>query len=550
MLFGPTDKLVRFAYTDVLIDNKEAGSFKPCNGYPLMRLLIELIETLKPLWKEVGDDPSRRDEKGRPIRFSLYPQTALIEAAVNLVIHRDYEVNDHAHVIIDEDRIEFVNPGTSPYDEAELLAEKVFRPKYDRNPHLINVVARTELNQRQGGGIARIIGALRENGNIFPNGRPALEIVNDKEQNRFKLVIYRRGEHRSDKVSSLHVPLQRPPRVEHFTGREKELNQLIADLQPGQIVTLTGPGGIGKSALASEAVWSLPPDRFPDGIIFHSFHNQPQAALALENIALAFGEDPKPTAKDGAQRALAGKQALLLLDGAEEADNLAIVLSMAGGCGVLVTSRKRQDATAQRQDIEPLERDEAIELLQAWGKEQASDKIAAGRISELVGGLPLAVRLVGRYLDQTGEAAKEYLVWLETTPIQALAQGEHKGDSVLVLLERSLKQVSQEAKEVLGVVGRLALAGFGVEPIAVALGLEERATRNLLGELVSYGLLLRSEMGYEVSHVLVHTYADKRVAVADEVMGRLVGYYTELAKAESKKGPEGYRRLDTERGIY
>ena len=48
-------------------------------------------------------------------------------------------------------------------------------------------------------------------------------------------------------------PLQRPARATHFTGREAELAQLLDDLQPGRVVTLTGPGGIGKSALAAEA---------------------------------------------------------------------------------------------------------------------------------------------------------------------------------------------------------------------------------------------------------------------------------------------------------
>jgi flagellar biosynthesis GTPase FlhF len=54
-------------------------------------------------------------------------------------------------------------------------------------------------------------------------------------------------------------PLQRPPRAEHFTGREKELAQLRQDLQPGRVVTLCGPGGIGKTALATEAIWKLAP---------------------------------------------------------------------------------------------------------------------------------------------------------------------------------------------------------------------------------------------------------------------------------------------------
>jgi hypothetical protein len=146
-------------------------------------------------------------------------------------------------------------------------------------------------------------------------------------------------------------PLQRPLRAAHFTGRAGDLARLLADLQPGRVVTLCGPGGVGKTALAAEAVWTLapsddPPERFPDGVFFHSLYNQPQAALALEAIARAYGEDPHPTPAAAAQRALAGRCALLILDGAENADDLGAVLAVAGGCGVLVTTRRHGDAPA------------------------------------------------------------------------------------------------------------------------------------------------------------------------------------------------------------
>ena len=55
-------------------------------------------------------------------------------------------------------------------------------------------------------------------------------------------------------LQSSSPPLQRPPRAAHFTNRERELEQLLAALQPGRVVTLCGPGGIGKTALAAEAI--------------------------------------------------------------------------------------------------------------------------------------------------------------------------------------------------------------------------------------------------------------------------------------------------------
>ena len=111
---------------------------------------------------------------------------------------------------------------------------------------------------------------------------------------------------------------------------------------------------------------------FPDGIIFHTFYNQPQAALALEAIARAYGEDPRPTPRDAAQRALSGRTALLILDGTENADDLGTVLGVAGRCGVLITTRRHQDAPADWEDIQPLPNPQAVQLLQAWGGDCAA----------------------------------------------------------------------------------------------------------------------------------------------------------------------------------
>jgi hypothetical protein len=352
------------------------------------------------------------------------------------------------------------------------------------------------------------------------------------------------------KASPSGKPLLRPPPVEHFKDRETELEELLRDLRPGQVVTLCGPGGIGKSALAAEAIWRMapenePPEQFPDGIIWHNFYTEPQSDIALENIARCFGEKPIPSPIAGAKRALAGKQVLLLLDGTEDTDNLPAVLSIRGGCGVLVTSRNRRDALAEWQDIKSLDLGEAVKLLRAWGGEQAADEQVLRRICELAGGLPLAVRIAGHYLKMTGETASEYLEWLEETPLEALDWGRRKFESVPLLLKQSLDRLGESARDALSVTGLLAFFPFSRDVIAEAL--PQIKIKQSLYELISHGLLMPSGNRYQLSHALINTYLRKTHKPSEEVVKRLAAYYNTFAREERTKGLEGYSRLDPER---
>ncbi|MBN1887558.1 MAG: tetratricopeptide repeat protein, partial [Thermoflexales bacterium] len=348
------------------------------------------------------------------------------------------------------------------------------------------------------------------------------------------------------------IPFQRPPRPQHFVDRRAELAQLVADLQPGRVVTLCGPGGIGKTALAAEVIWQMAPgdnlpDCFPHGIVFHTFYSRPEAAIALESIARAYGHDPRPDPAAAAQIALAGKRALLVLDGAEQADNLPAVLQVAGSCSVLVTSRAHRNAPEDWLDITPLPNAEAVQLIRAWGKDCAADSAAAGRICDLVGRLPLAVRLAGRYMAQRRQTAADYLAWLQDTPLAALDQGTRQRDSIPLLLERSLAQVSETARQALAVAGMLDITPFGRQVIVVGLEAEPAEAGRVMGELVDYGLLLPVGERYQVSHALVHTYAHGRLAPPPEILMRLAAHYEAFAKQQSALGLEGFARLNEER---
>lgn len=355
-----------------------------------------------------------------------------------------------------------------------------------------------------------------------------------------------------NEASKPRLPLQKPPRAQHFVGREDELSSLLNDLQPGKVVTICGPGGMGKTALAAEAVWQLslgnePPERFPDGIVFHTFYHKPQAALALEAIARAYGEDPRQYPLEAAKRALSARQALIILDGTEACEDLGEVLSVTASCAVLITTRRRSDAPAELRDLLPLPLDKATSLLQAWAEELASDEDICRKICSLLGCLPLAIFLVGRYLAHRRQMASEYLSWLEKTPLKALDLGERQHQSIPLLMEHSLEQVSDQACACLGLAGVLAQKPFEPEIIAAALAISPEDANNALGELVEFGLLMRPKVSYQITHALAHTYARSELAPESRALSCLAEYFDDLSRKQTSKGLAGYKLMDSGR---
>jgi energy-coupling factor transporter ATP-binding protein EcfA2 len=233
-----------------------------------------------------------------------------------------------------------------------------------------------------------------------------------------------------------------PRYPDNFTNRVDELNYVLNRLEPGKVVTLCGTGGIGKSSIASKALWQLTnrgsqvPAMFPDGVLWHDFYTEPNTNIALEQIARIFGEEPKPSPFDAALRALSNRKVLILLDGTESADNIHNVIKVTGQCCLIITSRDTQDAIDELLEVKTLELKEALKLFNTLVKNPVQQSIAK-EICQLIGCLPLAVRIAGNYLNQSKEEDKIYLEWLKESPLEALSHGKRQLQSVYVLLQRS-----------------------------------------------------------------------------------------------------------------
>jgi diguanylate cyclase (GGDEF)-like protein len=139
-------------------------------------------------------------------------------------------------------------------------------------------------------------------------------------------------------------PHNLPATLTTFVGRERELVQLATLLDSNRLITLFGPGGVGKTRLALQvAIEAL--EEFPDGVFWVPLATSDTPDAMLQAIATAFGF--KETGSQSLSQSLAlylrDKQRLLVLDNFEQivaaAPLVTELLSAAPNLKVMVTSR-------------------------------------------------------------------------------------------------------------------------------------------------------------------------------------------------------------------
>jgi predicted ATPase len=187
-------------------------------------------------------------------------------------------------------------------------------------------------------------------------------------------------------ISNTNLPRPASPMI----GRTREIAEVIARLQDGaRLLTLTGPGGMGKTRLAIESASELVSHN-RNGVYWVPLASLSDPALVMSEVAQTLG------AKGSVAEHVGTSEMLLVLDNFEQvvdaAPEVGGLLQVCANLRLLVTSRERLRVAGEVEyAVPPLAAPEAVELFTARTGIAADDAVA--ELCRRLDNLPLAVEL-------------------------------------------------------------------------------------------------------------------------------------------------------------
>jgi predicted ATPase/class 3 adenylate cyclase len=210
------------------------------------------------------------------------------------------------------------------------------------------------------------------------------------------------------------VRAQLPQPASELLGRERELGELVGLVRAHRAVTITGPGGVGKTRLVTALGHALVPE-FADGVGFVGLADVTDASgfLAALAAALDVKESEERSFVDSIVARLADRELLLVLDNFEQivdaAPDVSELLARCPALSVAVTSRGPLRVAGEAlYPLEPLPADDAVALFTERAEavnpsfSGAEHAEAIEEICERLDGLPLALELAAARLRLLG----------------------------------------------------------------------------------------------------------------------------------------------------
>lgn len=364
--------------------------------------------------------------------------------------------------------------------------------------------------------------------------------------------IYQLGESGFPALKSLYrtnLPIPATP----FLGRERELADVIELLSRDEIrlLTLTGPGGTGKTRLAAHAA-GLASDGYADGVWWVPLAPLRDPTLVIETAAAVVG------AENGLGQHISDKSMLLLFDNFEQvveaATDLASLLGDCPNLDLLVTSREPLHiAGEQEYMVPPLVPEEGVAFFLARAKAVRPGFQLDASVSEIcrrLDDLPLALELAAARVKAL--STSQILERLEQR-LPLLIGGPRD----LPERQRTLRATIEWSYDLLSSQEQRLFSRLAVFRGGCTLGAAEEvaeADLDVLQSLVDKSLARHSNERYWLLET-IRDYADEQLEAAgegEELRQRHAGYFMQLAedaepyiRGTAREG-EGLDRLEPE----
>ena len=212
-------------------------------------------------------------------------------------------------------------------------------------------------------------------------------------------------EGKGERLASL--PSNLPDPATGLVGRADDLAALFKLAREHRVVTITGPGGVGKTRIVSELGRRLAPE-FLDGVAFVPMADITEAEDFLPALAetLDVKEAEERTLGEGIIALIGNRKALLLLDNLEQivtaAPEIARIVERCPELRIVTTSRTPLRIDAEREyPLAPLEIDSAVVLFverAGTAAESPDSEATVAAICQRLDGLPLALELAAARL--------------------------------------------------------------------------------------------------------------------------------------------------------
>jgi len=332
------------------------------------------------------------------------------------------------------------------------------------------------------------------------------------------------------------APAQLPSGTPGFAGRKQELAQLcafarsVADgaYSPPLVCSVTGMAGVGKTALALQFA-HLVAAQFPAGQLF--VHAQGYCGQGdpldsreiLIQLLRGLGHDviPPVVGIDGLAslyRSLtAGQKLLIVLDNAQDVEQVRAAIPGTGPSLVVVTSRSSLNGLTVRDGafqvaLGGLPEDDALEVLtHIMTKEVVeSDRRAASRLLDLCEHLPLAFRIAAHHMTTGRYCSLASLADALASDEECLDALEVNGDdtaSIRSVMSWSYERLNPEAARTFRLIGEHLDPEFGLAQAASAIGGDSAAIRDLLRALIDVNMLQERDGHRYATPRLVWLYA-------------------------------------------